>query len=111
MNIQDIKLKRALWLAFEASAPVGMGFLHSRAADAQTEDSLFAELADARIENSLFTDYVFGRMMKTKFTCTPSGELSIWPEKPRRDYQSWCSTYPTAADLVAAVERSLSVTP
>lgn len=98
------KLKRALWLAFQASSPMGMGFLHVAAASALTEDSLF-EQNEGRDE--IYTDYVAGRMMKTSFKL--DGEkVVIYPEEPRVDYQSWGSTYKSATELLKAVDESFS---
>ena len=96
--------KRALWLAFKASSSAGMGILHARQASQQTEDSLFD--AHKRSESSVYADYAFGRMMKTDIKVDEDGNLDIHPEKPRHDYQSWASTYPTSKDLIEATIKS-----
>lgn len=96
-------LSRALWLAFKASSPAGMGFLHADTANQQTEETLFADSNEGR--SVISTDYVMGRMMKTDFRVV-DGKLQIRPEVPRPDYQSWGREYPTAANLIAAVELS-----
>ncbi len=83
---------------------MGLGALHIGTANAQTEDSLFESAAR---NGTIDTDYVCGRMMKTEFKINEAGELQIWPETPRADYQSWATKYPTAADLIAATEESL----
>lgn len=101
-----MKLKRALWLAFQASSPMGMGFLHAATADKQTEDSLFEQVQPN--EGKVYTDYVCGRMMKTDFRVDADGKLTIRPEEPRTDYQSWGATYRTATALIAAVEKSFA---
>lgn len=104
------KLKRALWLAFQASSPLGMGFLHTKTASEATEESLYNDCV-YRDPTSIDTDYVFGRMMKTSFSVSPDGVLDISPKVPRHDYQSWAGTYATAADLIKATEESFSKQP
>lgn len=101
------KLSRALWLAFQVSVPMGMGVLHSKETAKATEAILFAETKQAN-QTRIDTDYVFGRMMKTRFSVTPNGDLELRPEIPRNDYQSWATTYPTATDLINAVEESFT---
>lgn len=99
-------LARALWLAFQASAPTGLGFFHAGAANALTEEKLAADFAEDIEAGKIYTDYVAGRMMKTSFITDDKGNLSISPGVPRHDYQSWAGTYRTAAELLAAVEKS-----
>lgn len=110
-DTQRIKLKRALWLAFQASSAMGMGFLHASSAGAQDEDSLYGAYGPHTDAQHIDTDYVFGRMMKTTFRLNAQNELEITPQTPRLDYQSWALEYPTAADLIAAVELSLEAQP
>lgn len=100
------KIKRALWLAFNASKAVGMGFLHMEASLQQTEDSLF-EACRTPEKLTVYTDYCFGRMMKTSFEIDENDNLVINPEEPRWGYQSWADTYPTASLLIEAVYKSL----
>lgn len=100
------KLKRLLWLAFQASQPMGMGFLHVSAAETQTEDSVY-ESCNPQDKNEIHTDYVFGRMMKTTFKVKEDETLSVSPKTPRLDYQSWGRKYGTASDLIQAAEQSL----
>lgn len=100
------KLKRALWLAFQASIPMGMGHLHSSSASEQTEDSLYKSV-NPEGKDKFYTDYVFGRMMKTGFEIE-NEKLKINPETPRLDYQSWGSMYHSADSLIFAVEQSLN---
>lgn len=104
-------LSRALWLAFQASAPMGLGFFQTGIASALTEEKLFetckpSEGSDGTLRIS--TDYVAGRMMKTSFIVDAKGELSISPAVPRHDYQSWAGSYSTAAELLAAVDQSFA---
>lgn len=96
------KLKRAIWLAFQASPPMGMGFLHTASANAQTEESLTEGVTD-----KAYFDYAHGRMMKTEFSLK-DGRVCIHPETPRSDYQSWGNTYSSAAALLDAVEKSFN---
>ncbi len=103
-------ISRALWLAFQASAPTGLGFFHTASATQQTEESLAEAVKprgkpDGSLE--LYTDYVFGRMMKTGFKVSADGKLTITPAVPRHDYQSWAGTYGSDIELIAAVEKSL----
>lgn len=104
-------IARAIWLAFKSSAPVGLGVLHIKAAQQQTEETLIAyidpkEASDGSL--TISTDYVFGRMIKTTFKCDAKGTLTIWPEEPRGQYQSWAPEFRTATELVGAVYQSLA---
>lgn len=111
-DAQTKLLKRTLWLAFQASIPVGMGHLHAEAAESMTEDVLFNSVKDDlrrhwRTELPFFdTDYLFGRMMKTAFIVNED-TIIVEPEQPRADYQSWAMKYPTGSALVNAAVRSL----
>lgn len=101
------KLRRALWLAFQASSPMGMGFPHAGIASKATEATIFDHVGvDKKGPRQIYTDYVSGRMMKTQFKVDEEGKLTISPEDPRSDYQSWCGTYPTGTSLIQAVEKS-----
>jgi hypothetical protein len=100
------KLKRALWLAFQASSAVGMGFLHAGQARQQTENSLFEDAMAGR-SGKIYTDYLCGRMMKTEFFID-GDSVVVRPELPRLDYQSWGAQYPTASDLLRAVDESFA---
>ena len=98
--------KRMLWLAYEASLPVGMGMLHYT--EDKTEDDVFENNHCVREDGtfSVFADYCFGRMMKFGTTSvdgvitSPAQELDV-------EYQSWCSTYPSYSKLEAAARESL----
>lgn len=103
-------LTRAVWLAFQASAPMGMGFLNAGHAAELTEKD-FAELEGRRRDDGsieIYLDYVSGRMVKTDFKVSPDGKLTVSPEDPRHDYQSWSGTYRSGFELVAAVEKSFA---
>lgn len=96
------KLKRALWLAFQASTPLGMGWIHAESAALQTEETLWTQLEG---KTDFYQDYCHGRMMKTKFKL--DGEkVIVSPEEPRLDYQSWGEKYKSATELLAAVDAS-----
>lgn len=97
-------VKRALWLAFQASRAVGMGFIHATQASQATEDSFFEK--HKRSETSAYADYGLGRMMKIDIEADDEGNLIIRPETLRYDYQSWVSTYPTAKALIKATIKS-----
>lgn len=78
-----------------------------------TEESLIAAvyLRETDGELRVYTDYVCGRMMKTAFSVSRGGDLTVSPEVPRGDYQSWCDSYATAAELKAAVAKSFELLP
>lgn len=101
-HTKEQKLKRALWLAFQASSPMGMGYLHADSAAQQTEETLWEELKG---KTNFYLDYCHGRMMKTEFKL--DGEkVIVRPEEPRHDYQSWGTKYPSATELLAAADES-----
>lgn len=105
------KLRRAVWLAFQASQAVGLGFLHAADASALTEKTILDATMltdDPGPTYELYTDYVMGRMMKTDFKVDENGKLEIRPEDPRFDYQSWAGRYPSATKLIEAVEKSFA---
>lgn len=107
---QEKTLKVALWLAYDASNPMGLGFLAASMAPKFTVNSLWdkykdsvTEFKDGNIE--LYTDYVEGRMMKTIFSVDKSGLLTINDNRePHSDYQSWCKLYTTNGELINAVK-------
>src|SRR4051812_8709698 len=78
-------LTRAFWLAFQASAPMGMGFFHAAQANEMTEIKLADGYAEEIADGIIDTDYVAGRMMKTTFE-VKDGKVVVYPETPRRDY-------------------------
>jgi len=107
---QEKTLKVALWLAYDASNPMGLGFLVASVAPKFNINSLWdkykdsvTEFKDGNIE--LYTDYVEGRMMKIIFSVNKDGLLTINDNRePCSDYQSWCRLYPTNRELVNAVK-------
>lgn len=99
--------KRALWLAFQAAQPAGLGFLHVSAAAKLTEDLIWTQWRQNARGFVVEADYIAGRMMKLYFEYSQD-ELRI-PDVPCRiDYQSWCGVYPTHAALINAAIASLS---
>ena len=97
--------KRMLWLAYQASRPVGMGMLHF------TEDKTEEEIGEAQ-ENEIgyAADYCFGRMMK--FGVRVNGDSIEYSDFPlSADYQSWSIKYRTYSDLEAAARESLKALP
>ena len=109
MNDTDMQLlKRAVWTAFQASIPVGMGMLHISTANKQTEDTILDACAFQVKDGGIacYTDYVCGRMMKTSFF-VKDGTLTLGSHEPRLDYQSWVSQYPSNQSLIDAVYASL----
>lgn len=98
---------RAMFLAYEASAVVGMGRLQAR--DGAAEGDLILNLVrpDAAGVGTMYADYVYGRMMKLRinyganFVADNDRPLSL-------DYQSWARVYPTFDALIAAAIKSLT---
>jgi len=99
-------LKRVVWLAFQASGAMGMGFLHSKTADEMTEDGLWAVLKD-QADRGIYLDYCAGRMIKTGFNLV-DGKVEVSPKIPRGDYQSWSRKYSSAQELIDAAIESLN---
>lgn len=95
--------RRMLWLAYEASVPVGMGFLHYTTK--ATEDDVFKAAYNSH-RQEVSADYVFGRMIKLVIRFTDN-MVDIPESRPRIDYQSWCRQYPTHDDLLLATLESL----
>lgn len=100
--------KRILFLAYQASQVVGMG--HFQKKDGVSEQEVWEQCYDARDYGGfgpkgkpgrLSADYVFGRMMKLGITWT-EGSVCVPGERVSPDYQSWCTVYRTADDLIAA---------
>jgi hypothetical protein len=85
---------------------MGMGFLHAGIANSLTEETVITDEHLEKKEISL--DYHAGRMMKTQFKVSDDGSLSVSPNEPRFDYQSWASVYPSGKDLINAVEQSFA---
>lgn len=95
-------------LAFEASNPVGMGFLHFVPG---CDDNQKAEIKQSVGEFGLNFDYFQGRMMKLCAITSKDGlELDFGPYEPRADYQSWCGRYPTNRVLAETALAQLNDT-
>lgn len=90
------QLREVAALAYNASQPMGMGFLHYRPGDVKGSD-----LGHIDVARGLDFDYVQGRMMK--LSIFKVGDHFETPaEEPRSDYQSWARRYPTYEALLAA---------
>jgi len=92
-------------LAINASVPMGMGFLHATAGDYSLEELEKAHGKDCLLdpEGNLFLDYFEGRMVKLSIRkAGKSGNVYETRDVAHPDYQSWCKTYETPADLVKA---------
>lgn len=116
----ELVVKRAMWLAYQASRPVGAGYLQVR--DGMTEADVWSNLydgpmggdyparsgsfADPNRPGKVYGDYVYGRMMKVGFKWD-SDSITVQDEEPRRDYQGWCWKYPTYLALIQAAVESL----
>lgn len=100
-------VKLAFWLAFQASHPMGLGFLQSEAAAVATEDDVWdkvskQESSDGSLRFS--ADYIYGRMMKMNL-CIRDGEITFPSHKISPDYESWCLKYATYEDLLKAAQQ------
>lgn len=91
--------KEAMWLAYQASSPAGLGLLHERGGESR--GTVISETFNEAGMGS--ADYCHGRMMKTHFRIK-EGVLSC-NDTPRYDYQSWAYKYPTYAALIDAAEQ------
>ena len=96
--------KKAFWLAYQASVPMGMGFLHFRE-DAKEQDIVDSMVRPREDGIELYGDYVLGRMMKTGFRT--KGNQLIYGDEARSDYQSWAVKYGTYGNLVDAAEKEV----
>jgi len=113
-NLEKV-VKRACYLAWQASQVYGMGFLQDRGN--QSEDKVFQNIVTdgdypdrsfIRNESGVFADYVFGRMMKLSIHVNrEKGELSFQDGRVNLEYQSWGVKYPTYKDLINAAIESL----
>lgn len=92
--------KEAMWLAYQASRPMGLGFLQEKSGLAKEDIVRETKVGD----HSLSADYCFGRMMKTHFSVN-DGMLTC-NDTPHGDYQSWARRYPTYAALIDAAEQT-----
>jgi len=98
--------KRMLWLAYQASKVVGMGYLMAK--DDVTEDML----ASAHFESGrngecqYYADYAYGRMMKAVIRYGNS-HVEFTDSAPQLDYESWAGKYKTYQSLAEAAIASL----
>lgn len=118
-------VKEAFWLAWQAcGGTTGCGFLQDRQTANKDEvwDRMFnrgdypsgndPQLA-GNVHNKrgkVYGDYVFGRMMKVGFEWDDVSIL-VRDTEPRPEYQAWCRTYKTFADLVQAAIANVTKQP
>lgn len=108
--------KRAIYLAWKASSVEGMGFLRDN--PEATEDDVWkaANSADYPSDSKnprtkgnkliISADYVFGRMMKLLLVVTEDS-IEYRDDVLRIEYESWCDSFNSYPDLLAAAEMSL----
>lgn len=94
--------KKAIWLAYQASVPMGMGFLQVR--DDMTEQSVWDAIY--REGGHLYVDYCFGRMMKTNIDYTASEVKG--DDRASPSYQSWATCYQSYDELFKAAIKELT---
>lgn len=87
------QVKQIIANAVNAAIPVGMGFLHFI-----PKTYTAADIPDDRLVHGV--DYFDGRMTKLYIESHGDGTYSLPDDKPRRDYQSWCGSFPTYRALV-----------
>ena len=99
----DEQVSKMCALACQASAPMGMGFLHF---DAETK---FKPEDFPVSRGSVYLDYVQGRMVKLSLHRAMVGDppmyvTDVWEadDQIRYDYQSWIARYPSYAELAVA---------
>ena len=102
---------RMQWLAYQASRPVGLGFLHF--STDKTEEDIKSSLRETEWQGARrarHSDYILGRMVKCA-ACFRGDELVIPTNHTvTGDYQSWAWKYPTYQALHAAALESLTET-
>lgn len=119
-------VRRAFYLAWRAcGGPLGWGIFQDNpsATEADVWDNVslrgdYPAHADGTPvagpgvkPGEAYGDYVFGRMMKLGLRWDDTGVLADDAARPRPDYQSWCTTYPTYEALVRAAAGSLEKQP
>lgn len=93
VNITEEQAIKIATNAVNASAPVGMGFLHH-----EEKDYTEVEVMDSFPH----FDYFHGRMVKLSFR--KDGEEFVFSDyEPDIEYQSWAGKYPTYRALVESV--------
>ena len=80
----------AMWLAWQASSCVGLGFLQDK--PEATKEQVVASAFHKDRPADGYGDYIFGRMMKTSFK-VKENTLQYSDGAPRYDYQSWAGRY------------------
>ena len=94
--------RKIVWLAYQASAPVGLGRLYMRD-DLTENDMRFPSRGGMEV-----FDYEYGRMMKTEVRLSEDDEVSVMcSDPPNVLYQSWSTTYRTVAALVDAATAAV----
>lgn len=114
----DIKsidvIKRALFLAYNASQVYGAGILQKR--NGVTENDVFQNAAFSGDYpshhgvgiNAIRADYVFGRMMKLSMEINnDKNTILVYKDETDIEYQSWGKVYETHTKLVEAAIKSL----
>jgi hypothetical protein len=103
MTAEQIAI-RMQWLAYQASKPMGMGWLHF------ANDKTEADIRDAVSldTNRCSSDYLFGRMVKCRIPFKDGAVAITDCRPPEADYQSWSHAYPTYAALHDAAVKSLA---
>jgi hypothetical protein len=85
--------------AVNAATAAGMGILHYDSAHKFTKEDFLHNIE--RFGGYLDLDYVEGRMVKLYIhPSSPKGYYECREDDPKPDYQSWCHTYHTYADLL-----------
>ncbi len=100
-------MKEALWLAWQSSHVMGMGYLQDRPGATKEEVWAYVQWPDKPVM-SIHADYVFGRMMKL-FCRIDDNVLTTREGELRDDYQSWCNTFATYKDLLEKAEQNLQI--
>jgi len=109
-------VSRMMYLAWKASRMTGAGFLQNRGE--LSEDQVWQVMYEKEdypgnspfmSPNKLgdvYADYVAGRMMKFRLKWTDD-TIGTGNGPWRSDYQSFCCTYPTFNDLMAAALKTM----
>lgn len=109
--------KRMFWLAWKAcGGALGMGFLQDN--PGANEEAVWKNVMTAgdyaggqfmkTPSGKPYGDYVFGRMMKMGVDFVEDGIVLPTPDrdKPRHDYQAWCSKYRTQHELAKEAAKT-----
>ena len=103
VKLTDNQVKMVMALAVNASCAVGLGLLHFKNKEFTSDEFTIPDHGTCNL------DYVEGRMVKLSMARQDDDTWEVgWPNDPRSDYQSWCSTYPTYEILIeAAIAQDL----